>query len=438
MTATRTFCRPARGITIGALAAVATAALALPTAALRAQAGSEPAAEAGSAAEAEPHMPEALRSAIGKVVVIATRGPAGEDLTGTYGKDTPGLIGGMDQGSRIGRIRKEVGPVPVYIPIPILTIPGAIFGGLSGATKRQIQEFRDALTEDLVNAESPTLTDDGLALDVFWGIRKLPKLESKIQAPTVPLPADTDAVLYVVFGGVEIDVQGKEAIITTSAEAAVRGVQSGRELYAQTVYYRDRDTLSEWTKDDNALWRDYTNYARHYLGREVSDEVFGRIELEQDLAPVATDTARRDRKNEREFVSRTTTPTLAWELLLAGGEGYAEWSLPIDEADIFYDLEIYDARQLVYAEENIPDPRHTLLMELEDCRTYRWSVRPSFRRDGDLRYGQWLRFAATEDDDEKNDAEGVPKGQGLSGRQASAAPAYTQDFPSLKIECGRR
>lgn len=87
----------------------------------------------------------------------------------------------------------------------------------------------------------------------------------------------------------------------------------------------------------------------------------------------------------------------------------------------------------------MPDPSHTLLMELGDCRTYRWSVRPSYRRGGDLRYGEWLRLdPAVDDGDESGEETEPPKGSGLVGRQASEAPAYTQDFPSLKIECQRR
>lgn len=377
------------------------------------------------------HMSEDIRAAIDRVVVIATRSPAGQKASGSYDKETAGLVGGMAAGSELGRIRTEVGPVPVYIPIPILTIPGAIFGGLSGATRRQIQEFRDALTEELVNADSKTLTDDGLALDVFWAIRRLPGLDSKILAPTAAMPEDTDAVLYVVFDAVGIDVQGKEAVITTSAEASLLRSNDGATLYRQVVHYQDRDTLRNWTDNDNALWRDYVNYARHYLGRAIAAEVFDRVELGHTLTPNATDSAKRSRKDDRLFVSRSPAPTLAWEFTPAASGSTSPWAAAIDESNTFYDVEIYDANQLVYVEEQVPDPYHSLAMELEPCRSYRWSVRPSWHIDGEIRFGDWMRLGEA-------DGPRFEEGVGIRGRQASEAPAYSQDFPLLQIECSRR
>ncbi len=93
--------------------------------------------------------------------------PANRAITGSYEKDTPGLVGGTYEGSKIGNVSKEVGGVAVNIPIPILAIPGAIVGGISGTTKREIQEFRDALTEDLAQAANQPLTNDKLALGVY-------------------------------------------------------------------------------------------------------------------------------------------------------------------------------------------------------------------------------------------------------------------------------
>ncbi len=382
------------------------------------------------------HMSETLRKEINNIVVIATRGPAEGEVVGTYEKGTAGLIDGAAGGTRIGRIVKEVGPVPVVIPIPILVIPGAIFGGLSGAAKREIQEFRDALTEELIAAETDSLTDDGLALDVFWGLRKLPNLNSKIIAPTAEVPADTDALLYVVFRGVEIDVQGKEAIITTSAEAKVRGNTNGRDVFSTVVYYQDRDTLRDWTDNNNALWREYVNYARHFLGREISAEVFDRIKLPYTFAVAKTDTASRNRKDAHQLVSKTLRPTLAWDLQVSGNDAYGAWTHALTEAEIFYDLEIYDNHRLIYFEEQLPDPRHTLNMDLEQCGVYRWSVRPSYHVDGDVRYGEWARFPDANDEAPK--ISGVVSATGIHGRDASAAPAYIQNFASLDIKCGRR
>ena len=42
-------------------------------------------------------MPESVRKSIESVVVIAGQSPTKQEITGTYEKDTPGLIGGMDE-----------------------------------------------------------------------------------------------------------------------------------------------------------------------------------------------------------------------------------------------------------------------------------------------------------------------------------------------------
>jgi hypothetical protein len=374
-------------------------------------------------------MPEALRSTVKKVVVLPTSTSANEAVTGTYEKETPGLIAGADAGSRVGTITKEVGPVNVDFPIPGLQIPGAIFGGLSGAAKREIQDFRDDLTEDLAEASNQPLTNDGLALDVYRELQRKPGLESKLFAPTTPIPDDTDAILYVSFNDVAIDVQKKEAILTTSAGLTLRRLSDGTILYERVFRYQDRDTLENWTENENALWHDYANFARHYLGREISAETFDRVELNHELRPRKSDTVALVKKNEWQGVSKTTSPTLAWELALLGGDSYGSWADAIDESDIYYDVEIYDNHQLVYAEKQVQDSVHTLEFEIEACKTYRWSVRPSYHIDSDIKYGEWMRFNSDTDADTVD---------GISGNKASEAPAYIQDFASLEIKCGRR
>ena len=115
----------------------------IPGWAAQGQTSSEPSSSIQQSDTPDPHthMSEALRSSVKKVVVLPGASPADQAVTGTYEKDTPGLIGGIDAGRRAGTISKEVGGVLVNFPIPILTIPGAIVGGISGKTKRDIQEF---------------------------------------------------------------------------------------------------------------------------------------------------------------------------------------------------------------------------------------------------------------------------------------------------------
>jgi len=381
--------------------------------------------------EIDQHMSESMRSSIKKVVVIAGQRPSDESVTGSFDKETAGLFGGMSEGSRVGTISKDVGGVPVNIPIPVLGTLGAIYGGIAGVTKRQIQEFRDALTEELVSQDSPPLRSDGLALDAFWNIRKLPHIDSHLFAPTVEISEDTDVILYVSLDDLTIDVQGKDAIITTTATGALRRVSDGRDLYATVVQYQDRDNLSAWTDNDNALWRSYTNFARHYLGREIASDIFDKVSLNQEFQPTKTDSAKRDRKNKLKLVTDSTTPTLSWNLVIEKDASYGEWVSSIDESNTFYDIEIFDNRQLAYYEKEIADPFHTLAYELEACKTYRWSVRPSYHINGEIKVGEWVRIGPESEDDKQ-----APKG--LVGRQASVAPAYTQDFAHLEVKCGRR
>ncbi len=60
---------------------------------------------------------------------------------------------------------------------------GAIIGGLFGGMQREVQELRDALTEELVEAESTPLTDDGLAMDFYSRLCRVPELNSRIVGP---------------------------------------------------------------------------------------------------------------------------------------------------------------------------------------------------------------------------------------------------------------
>lgn len=373
------------------------------------------------------HMSEALRSSINKAVIVPGERPAEQAVTGSYRKGTAGLYGGMVAGSQAGTvISKDVGAVSLSLPIPILTYPGMIIGGLSGATQKEIQEFRDTLTKDLLEASSLPLANEKIASDVYSDIRTLPSLDPKLFAPTTPIPDDTDAIVYVSLKGVTIDVQGKEAIITTTAKATVHRPSDATSVFEMEIQYQDRDTLSHWTDNENAVWRDYANFARHYIGREISAEVFYAVALNHALLPVKTDTVRLGKKNKWEGTSKSLHPTLAWELTLLGGDSYGAWAQEIDESNIYYDVEIYDRHRPVYSEQNIQEPRHTVAVELAACQSYRWSVRPSYHVDGDIKYGEWMRFDANSGNN------------GNVGKKASKAPAYIYDFASLDIKCSAK
>ena len=374
-------------------------------------------------------MPGEFRSAIDEVVVIASDARTEDSISGTYDKATPGLVQGADEGRRMGAATGQIGGVNVSVPIPVLQIPGMIYGGLPGAAKREIQEFRDTLTEDIANAKTLPLTNGGLALDVHRYLYALPQVDASLIASTTPVPASADAVLYVGFDGFEIDVQGKMATLILSARAELRRTSDNVEMYSRVMEYQDTDTLENWTKDDMALWHDYTNFASHYLARELSGEAFYRVLVDEALSPVPTASTKADRKDPHRFVSQTPTPELAWQRQV--DEAASPATFPVERSTVSYDVEIYDSRRRVYANSGVPGTSHVLPFELEPCQTYRWSVRPEYRLGDEVYYGEWMRRAP----DEANAAKGR---NGLIGRQASVAPAYTQDFAELEIKCSRR
>ena len=199
----------------------------------------------------------------------------------------------------------------------------------------------------------------------------------------------------------------------------------GQHLYENQIHYQDIDTLSNWTKNDNAAWRDYANYARHYVGREIVAELFERAEVQQVLLPEETDTVSRVKKDDWQSDTRSRTPTLAWNLALEGDGQQVSWAKTINETDISYDLEVYDLHQLIYSAKKIEGRQHAVEIELEDCKTYRWTVRPAYKVNGAERFGEWMRS----DPDTAN---------GNVGTAASEAAAYIYDFASLQIKCGRR
>ncbi len=385
------------------------------------------AVEPPAVATAPAHLSEEVRASVNKVIVLAGTGPVDEATTGSYEKQTAGLYGGAEKGSSVGQgVGTEIGPVSMRIPIPILTYPGALIGGIAGKTQREIQEFRDGLTEDLEKAGSQSLTNDALASDVFWGLRRLPKLDSKIFAVTTPIPDGTDAVLYVGIEGITIDVQGKDAVITTTASVTLRRLSDGEHLYEEKVSYEDRDRLGNWTANGNALWHNYANYARHYLGREISARAFDRVDLKHELMPVETASVKRVKRNNWKGVSKSPTPTLAWELKLSGGDAYGEWTKEIDPSRISYDVEVYDMQRLVYAAKDVPQASHTV-EEALPCKPLRWSVRPSYRVAEGRKFGEWMRLGPAGQSSKANE-----------GRRASEAPAYIQDFATLTLKCKRR
>jgi hypothetical protein len=391
------------------------------------------AAAAAGAAEEQPagetavagrtHMDETLRESIDQLVVVAGQEPSETELSGTYEKATPGLYGGMGQGGALGNPTTQVGPVTVGFPIPILTLPGMIAGGVAGATRREIQEFRDALAEEIEKASVRPLQNDRLARYVYQELRPLPKPKPGLFAPDVPMPDDADAVMYVDLPAISIDVDGGDAVLTAAARLKLQRMSDKADLYERVVYYQDRAPLARWTDNDNALFRDYANFALHWLARELAAESFSRVDQPRALAPAGSESLKLARRNPWQGDSKSRLPALAWAVTSGSGAPADAW-----------DLEIYDAKRLIYQQTQVSGNEHRLATPLEPCGHYFWSVRPVYRADGALRVGPWMRKPAEAKADKKA-SKTAPVLDGIAGRDASVAPAYLQDFAILEIDC---
>jgi hypothetical protein len=369
-------------------------------------------------------MDDGLRASLRKVVVKPGDSPTAEEIGGDYDRETLGLDGGMVLGASKGSLSTQAGPVNFSLPIPMLQIPAMIAGGIAGATQEEIQEFRDALTEDLADASSQQIINDKIASDVYNEIRTMPRLEPQVFARETPVPEETDAVLYVNVGQLLIDVEEDEAVITATVNATMHRHGYDRDVYKTTIQYQDRDTLRNWTANENAAWRDYANFARHYIGREIADRVYGSAGVTEVLRPVKSKTVSVSKRNPWEGSSKKLSPTLAWELELPADEGNPAWAVGIDDSKIHFDVEIYDLHRPVYSAKRVSGTEHTVNAPLQACQTYRWSVRPVYNINGEIRHGAWMRSGA--------------EGNGNIGQKASEAAAYLYDFAELEVKCGSK
>ena len=368
-----------------------------------------------------PQMPDEVRDTVSRIVILPTAGQSGESITGTYDEETLGLQGGMAKGASIGTVPVEVGHVPINIPIPIVREIGMIVGGIAGHRQRTVQDMRDRMVEDLARAVDQPLSNMALATDVYWGLRNVATVQPKLFAQTTPIPKDTDAILFVHLDQVTLNVQEDEVIVATSAIARVQRYSDGTTLYRATAAYEDRDTLKNWARDDYALWRAYGEYARHYIARELTAVLYERVSVSHELMPVRHESIKPIKKDDWVGKTRSLAPTLAWDFKLLGS------SKATDEATVAWDIEIFDEQRPVYQAQQIQGTQHTPTVPLEPCKTYRWSVRPTYSKDGVKRNGAWMR-------------RGVAGSQsnGNSGRAISVAHAYVQDFAVLQVDCKAR
>jgi hypothetical protein len=319
---------------------------------------------------------------------------------GDYGKTVPttgegaatGASGGLEAtGQMMGEDPRAILLAPIILPAAM--IAGAIIGAGAAKVQQQVQEFRDDLTEDLTRNGSQSLPADVLAQNIQSYLEKLPDMDSSLLAADDPPPPGVDAILDIQVSNFSVVLTGSEATIQTTVVANLRRTSDRTVIRHKSYSFREKDSLRDWSANDNALWTAFVEQARRRFTRQVGSEFFDGIVLRHVLRPTRNgEGVKRGHWNKS---VQTHTPELAWELFLLGGDAYGPWTDQIDPANATYDLEIYHERRLVYAADNISGLGHTVLEPLDKCKTYSWSVRPRYQVNGKSRVGEWMHSGYT-------------------------------------------
>jgi hypothetical protein len=359
------------------------------------------------------HMPESIRTAISSVSVHAGTGAPSLYVGGDYGEPTPTAGDGAKEGAAAGLLAtgEMVSEDPralILVPIvlPIAVIAGSVFGAAAAKVKEQVREFRDELTDAMLDESKPELPSAELARELEGFLVSAGDID-------VVDAADADASLTITLSEVAIIVDGNDADISATAYAVLHG-RDGRTLYSNTYEYRDRNSLSNWVAEDNALWNEFTSNARRHIARVASAEMFEAVTTRHVLRPTGNAWERR---------AKAAQPVLEWDFVLLGGDEYD--GTDIADNPVRFDVEIYDGSRVVYAARDIPEARHEVAAEIPRCRTLHWSVRPVFEIGGRRRAGEWMREASA--------TERMLKKQGVSfmgGRRE-----YRDGFAEIRTRC---
>ncbi|MEJ2129672.1 MAG: hypothetical protein P8X81_12615 [Woeseiaceae bacterium] len=337
--------------------------------------GQQPTAKFGRTGS---HMPESIRTTISSVSVHAGSGAPSLYVGGDYGEPTMTAGEGAKAGAAAGvlatgEMMSEDLRATILVPIvlPIAVVAGSIVGGAAAKVNEQVREFRDELTDELLDESNPELPSAELAHELEGLL---------VSAGDVKVLDDSaaDASLTITLTEISIVVDGNDAEMSATARAVLQG-RDGRTLYSITYGYWDRNSLSDWVANDNALWNEFRSNARRHIARVVSSELFESITTRHVLRPVDNEWQRR---------AKSSPPVLAWDFVLLGGDEYD--GTDIADNPIHFDLEVYDGRRLVYAARDIPEARHEIAAKIARCRTLSWSVRPLFEIGGRKRAGEWM------------------------------------------------
>ena len=288
-----------------------------------------------------------------------------------------------------------------------------IAGAISGGMVAEIRAAQKAQADQFLEIERQPLPSEVMAKEVQSYFASTPVIDSVLIGTDAVPPDETDAVLTIEVQSLFIDIVGYDASMTIKAIADLRYKNDPVALRQQGFSYAVTNTLNDWVNNSTERWNEFVTNALHYFATRISEDFFQKIRLRHVLRPVDSDT-------------RSYTPTLAWELILLGGDSYADWEQPVGAADARYTLEIYQADRLVYSAKHISGTRHTVQKSMEGCNTYRWSVQPVYPVGNRTLAGNWMR--------ERN----IGLVLTYNSPQLVQARNIRKDFPKFKTPCNIR
>ncbi len=345
------------------------------------------------------HMSEELRASIDTVLVRPSDRKPVVHVDGDYLKETPTVGEGAAAGAGAGfaatgeMIAEDPrGILLAPIVLPFAIVLGSITGAAAAKIQQEIQEFRDELTSEITESSNQPLPAEVLAESLSSRLQRLSEMEARIAAGDDTNNDDVDAFLDVSVTSLTILVEKGDATMITNVSAALRSTEDNSVLFGRGYNFARKNSLRNWAADDYVVWAEYLQSAKRNISREISADMFERILLRHVLRPVASESVALVSRGNWNGKTRIQTPTLAWELFLLGGDSYGEWVDRIEEDNISFDLEIYDGATLAYAATGISESHHEVLSPLDQCKDYRWSVRPVYRVDGKSRAGEWMRY----------------------------------------------
>lgn len=371
------------------------------------------------------HMPENIRSEISSVAVQAGATPPVLNVGGDYASELPKVsdaaaAGAADGANFTGDLISEDPRALLFVPIilPLAMIAGSVAGAAGGKIEQEVRKYRNGLTGEMLDESNPVLPSARLAAEVEQFVESVHGVE-------VAAAPEADARLIVTLTEIGVKTDGNDAEMSATATLVLQA-DNREPLYTHAVTYKERDTLRNWTKNDNAQWEQFTANARRYLAREAVAQIFETIVTRHVLRP----TANASYKLKKEGVAwsgqvRSDTPTLSWDFVLLGGDDFD--GTDIADHPARYDLEIYDGSRLVYAARNFEAPRHEVADPLPRCKSLRWSVRPILQVNGMQRATEWMRRASA-----------AERAFGYQGATfGDGTREYMDGFAELKTRCAQ-